>query len=85
MIGTETELCGHPHKCECIECRAWREFRSMWEEYRQARTERLWEIYVHAFVNDEPEARAEFYRETSLNRHARRRLESKARKINGRK
>jgi len=81
VIGTDTELSGHPDNCDCPECKAWREFQPMYKDYTEARSLRLWEIYIKGFALNEPDARTEFYAEVPMNRHARRRLESKARKL----
>lgn len=84
-LNSKTELYGHPSNCGCIECQAWREFRPMWNEYTDAKTSRLWEIYVRAFIRNEPGAREEFYSEVPMNRQRRRALEAKARKLNGKR
>lgn len=80
-IGTDTELINHPHFCGCMECRAWREFMPMFNQYREARKLRLWDLFIRGFNLNEPDARAEFYAEVPMNRHARRKLEAKARKL----
>lgn len=85
-IGTDTELTGHPHRCACLECRAWRDFRPMYAAYREARRARLWALYLAAFAVPDPApgAREAFYAEVPMNRHRRRALEARARRITGR-
>lgn len=84
-IGSCTELTGHPYRCGCLECRAWRDFLPMYRSYREAKTLRLWPLYLRAFVNEEPGAKEDFYREFPLNRHERRKLEAKVRKVNAKR
>jgi hypothetical protein len=85
LPGTNTELDGHPPRCGCLECRAWREFQPMYENYQHARRLRLWEEFLLAFYKNDPAARARFYAEVPMNRHQRRRLEARARRLRQRR
>ena len=83
-IGSATELDGHPSRCGCLECRAWREFRPMFASYQESRDLRRWEEFLRAFVVGDAAARERFYAEVPMSRHQRRAMEAKARKINRR-